>query len=237
MIGMKNVTAICIDGTPDGNRRDRLVQIWDALKSRIDFACIKHLSHVDPNCGELAEWHRIPRITNLAEYSGFVIADMPNYVDTDFCMTIHDDGFPINLHLWNQSFLWYDYIGAPWGAEANVYPHHYANGSVEGGNGGFSIRSRRILQLCKLIAEKYDPQSIQKRVSSGSFHEDGYICYELRNALKKNGVRFAPYELAKKFSLETDLQDSSNDVSQVFGFHGKRHLKFETAIQMLRRHQ
>ena len=235
MLNLPHVTAVCIDGTPDGNRRDHLIRIWESLKQKISFGSTKYLSYVDPKCDGICEWHQIPKITNLTEYSGFVISQMPNYVSTDFCMTIHDDGFPINLHLWDEAFMHYDYIGAPWGAEANVYPNHYAQGWVEGGNGGFSIRSRRMIQMCKYIAENVDPKRVGARVASGSFHEDAYICNELRGVLKQNGIRFAPYSLAKKFSLETDLQDGENDVNKVFGFHGKRHLDFENALEMLRR--
>jgi hypothetical protein len=90
--------------------------------------------------------------------------------------------------------------------------------------------------MCKFIGEKLDPKPISAKVATGSFHEDGYICYELRHLLKQNGIRFAPYELAKRFSLETDLQDGENDVRKVFGYHGKRHINFETALEMLRRH-
>lgn len=235
MLKLHEVTAVCIDGTPDGSRRDTLVQIIEALNTRIQFAGVKYLTYADPSCKGLCDVIRIPKIEGLAAYSGFVIYDMPNYVTSPFCMTIHDDGFPINLDLWQPEFLHYDYIGAPWGKEANVYPDHYANGWVEGGNGGFSIRSQRVMQLGKAVADTIEkPKRIRERVAEGSIHEDGYFCYEIRHFLKHNGVRFAPYDLSKRFSLETDLDDGDNDINKVFGFHGKRHIDFASALARLK---
>lgn len=44
----------------------------------------------------------------------FAYEELPNLINTEFYLSIHDDGFIINPHLWDDNFLNYDYIGAPW---------------------------------------------------------------------------------------------------------------------------
>jgi hypothetical protein len=37
--------------------------------------------------------------------SRFTYTQLPNFVRTEYCLTIHDDGFVINSHLWTDEFL------------------------------------------------------------------------------------------------------------------------------------
>lgn len=238
MLDLRHVTVACIDGTPEGNRQDRLVRIISSIKSRIAFGDILYFSYVSPNCEDLCTVIRIPPIHNLNEYSQFVILDLPDHISTPFCMTIHDDGFPVNLHLWRDEFSKFDYIGAPWGKSCSpsVSPHMYYNGQVEGGNGGFSIRSKRLMGIGKEIAMSAKNPTMRDHVASGGFlHEDGYFCYQIRHLLKNAGMLYAPYGISKQFALETDLEDHHNDIHRVFGFHGFRHTNFDNAIAMLER--
>src|SRR6266850_1256662 len=64
----------------------------------------------------------------------FLWFNVPQYVKTSHILTIQWDGWVINPHLWNDDWLQYDYIGAPWD-----------DGCV--GNGGFSLRSKRLMTL------------------------------------------------------------------------------------------
>lgn len=236
MLDLSDVTVFCVDGTDYGNHNDKLLQIIESMRQKIKLGGVKYFSLIDPKCGSLADFVQIDAVKNLAEYSGVVIDTVPNYIETKFAMSIHDDGFPINIHNWKPQFLNYDYIGAPWGAEANTYPHQYFNNQVEGGNGGFSIRSMKLMRLAQSVMDKItQPMRIRDRIKAGSFHEDGYICYEIRHFLRANDCTFAPYHLGKLFSLETHLEDGPNDIETVFGFHGKRHINFETALEKLRK--
>lgn len=237
MLNLHHITAICVDGTPDGSRLERLIRVISSIKSKIIFKDILYFSNVTPNCGDLCKFVPISPLKNLNEYSQFIILDLPYYINTPFCMTIHDDGFPINPHLWKDEFSKFDYIGAPWGKSClpSVSPHMYYNMQVEGGNGGFSIRSKKFMEIGKKIALSVKNPTIREYVASGGFlHEDGYFCYHIRDLLKKAGMSFAPYEISKQFALETDLENHHNDIRKVFGFHGFRHINFDNAIAMLR---
>lgn len=224
MLKLKNVTAVLIDGTIEDTSMKKYLKILDSLKNKIKFNCIKYFSNQNVENNHGFELIKIHEIKTRGEYSGFVMKNLPEFIEDEYVMILHPDGFPINLSYWDDDFLKYDYIGAPWGLEVGYTSHRY-NAGFEGGNGGFNIRSSKFMNLCKLI-------DIEQEIKN-NFHEDGYICGHLRPWLKENGCRFAPYELGKKFSLETDLDNHHNDIKKVFGFHGHRHIMFETALEML----
>ena len=75
------------------------------------------------------------------------------------------------------------------------------------GNGGFSLRSRRLLEICR------SPQFLF------SHPEDVAIGRHNRPWLVAQGVRFAPRELADSFSAER-----ASSVKAAFGFHGVWHM-------------
>jgi hypothetical protein len=122
-------------------------------------------------------------------------------VDTSHILYIQYDGVPINKSLWSDSFLLYDYIGAPW-------PDKPENMNV--GNGGFSLRSKKLLHACR------DPRIQVLDGDKWLFFEDEAICVYGRKLLEdKYSIQFAPTRVAKLFSHEAGL-----DVKPTFGVHG-----------------
>jgi hypothetical protein len=87
----------------------------------------------------------IDRIQSLSDYNRIVFEMLPAKVETDFVLMIQFDGFAINEGRFTDDFFTYDYIGAPWAA--GVVPGHGATV----GNGGFSLRSRRLLQVLSAL--------------------------------------------------------------------------------------
>lgn len=135
------------------------------------------------------------------EYSKFYIKELTNYIDTEYVLIIHTDGYVINPSAWSDEFLEYDYIGATWAYKDNMNV----------GNGGFSLRSKKLLDiLSKLDLEEYHP-------------EDDIICRKLRPMLEsKYGIRFASEEIANRFSIEaygSAVFNGGNKYSGQFGFH------------------
>jgi len=80
------------------------------------------------------------------------------------------------------------------------------------GNGGFSLRSKRLLKLPTEL-------NIQWRWYYGYCNEDGFISVYNRHILEEHGCRFAPVEIAVLFSHETEFEETKN--IRPFGFHGK----------------
>jgi ADP-heptose:LPS heptosyltransferase/tetratricopeptide (TPR) repeat protein len=150
----------------------------------------------------------IPAISTKEQYSLFVLKELHKYINTDFVLMIQYDGFIINPAAWTPEFQKYDYIGAKWLIEKNFTV----------GNGGFSLRSKRLLQA--LTDEDIKIGSIRPADSDDALHashEDVVICRLYRPFLEqKYGIKFAPEFLADRFSYE----HSDPGDNHPFGFHG-----------------
>ena len=149
----------------------------------------------------------IPPITSLQEYSRFLVKELVHYINTDHVLLIQWDGFICGPEHWEESFLLYDYIGARWPPELMTdHPEHAV------GNGGFSLRSRALLEALQ------DPKI-------ASIHpEDAIICRSYRPYLEQRyDIAFADDVTADRFSSEHCALDQPT-----FGFHGiinlSRHL-------------
>lgn len=146
------------------------------------------------------QWIKIEPIKQMPfDYNHCLLNIMPHVATQQWNLVIQTDGYPCNWPGWTDEFLEYDYIGAVWPWEQQ---------SV--GNGGFSLRSRRLLDALLALdwtEWKHHP-------------EDAVIGRHCRHQLETQGqVRFAPPELADRFSIEWNM--SSPWMGKSFGFHGK----------------
>ncbi len=136
----------------------------------------------------------IPKLNSSEDYSKFMIRNLLDHVQTSHCLVVQWDGFVLDAGSWVPHFLDYDYIGAPW----PQFDDH------DVGNGGFSLRSRKLLEACK------DP------VFQYSHPEDVAICRNNRAMLEsRHGILFAERSIAAQFSFERSAADGP-----AFGFHG-----------------
>lgn len=135
----------------------------------------------------------IPPLKNIEEYSRFMIKSLGQYFNTSHVLIAQWDGFVVNPELWDDAFLAYDYIGAPW------KNHRHAVG-----NGGFCLRSRKLMDALQDPEVKFfDP-------------EDFAICDRYHDLLvSRYGIQFAPIDVARRFSCETYKPPSPS-----FGVHG-----------------
>lgn len=136
----------------------------------------------------------IPRIDSARAYSHFLLSGLVDHVDTSHCLVVQWDGHVLDAARWQPRFLDYDYIGASW--------PQFGDGH-DVGNGGFSLRSRRLMEACR--APGFRP----------GHPEDVAIGRTNRAWLEAMGMRFAPRELADAFAAER-----AGDPGQSFGFHG-----------------
>ncbi len=163
------------------------------------------------------EYVSIPPLNSVDDYNEIIFQDLHKYFETSHCLIVQSDSFVVNSSLWKEEFLQFDYIGAPWSNKIQINPNlvlHLEKNTV--GNGGFSLRSHK---LAKTTA-KIDFNSLKFPLKS----EDIIICHYLYKEMLNNGIRFAPPELAAKFSIENVNHLHGQDVNSVFGFHGK-HLR------------
>ena len=134
-------------------------------------------------------------------FSRFMIKDLTNQIQTEHVLVIDVDGYVINWEAWDDDFLQYDYIGAPW----LFHKEHMV------GNGGFSLRSKKLLQI------------LANDETINEYHpEDHMICRKYRKYLEtKYGIKFAPVEVAMRFSFEGwGLTEEYKQYGGSFGFHG-----------------
>ena len=162
----------------------------------------------DPAIG----WRRIERIASRAAYSRFMLKELIKHIDTKHALCVQWDGFVLNGCAWDPGFLEYDYIGAVW-------PQFTDGHNV--GNGGFSLRSTRLLEAC-----------VDLPVDSGAA-EDLIIARVCRTRLEQQGVRFAPEPVARRFAYERTAPTGNE-----YGFHGAfnlvEHLSPPDAFQLFK---
>jgi len=189
-LNLKNITLLCVDN------RTPYLSIWamNQCLAHADFAKVILVTdrikvQEAPNNIQLLQ---APPIHSIDDYSMYMLSDLNPEIEGTHVLIMQWDSFIVNPNLWDNQFLEFDYIGAPW-------PHHP---ETPVGNGGFSLRSK------KLIASLQDTR-IKK-----SHPEDQSICIFNRTLLEQElEIRFAPVEIAKRFSFEREF-------SKAFGFHG-----------------
>lgn len=130
------------------------------------------------------------------DYSRFVLRDLAQHIHTSHVLVIQWDGYVVEPRAWRPEFLQYDWIGARW--------PFYRDGMAVG-NGGFSLRSRRLLEITASPAFALVPGA----------NEDELVCRTSRPALVRDfGIRFAPDEVADRFAYEHAAPGAPT-----FGFH------------------
>ena len=196
----KNVELICVDGRDDISKIMLSAKALSYSCRGVYFSSVKLLSTFCPSTF-VGEFIRIPSL-NLREYNQFMIKELPKYVSAAHVLLVQWDGFVIKPHLWENKFLNYDFVGAPW-------PPEWPNRVGRVGNGGFSLRSKRIINFASSLDFSEDET------------EDNFLCLTNREFLESNGFNFAPPEIAAKFSWENPIPENTPD--NTFGFHG-RHL-------------
>jgi hypothetical protein len=170
----------------------------DALRAsmrQVQFGDALLLSDVRPaDLDDAISWREIDQLESRQDYSKFMLQHLAGHIRTSHALCIQWDGYVIDGSAWKPSFLDYDYIGAPW-------PHFSDAYNV--GNGGFSLRSKRLLDACAALP------------LSGAEAEDTFICRNCRPEFEAAGMRFAPEALARQFSFER-----MKPTGREFGFHG-----------------
>lgn len=219
MLNLPNITVICVDGS------NNITSIKKSLKA-LHYSCnginFGAKVFVTPKIldDELnyqiqtlnIDHYEVPAM-NWTEYGLFIIKDLVNYVKTDYCLIVQWDGFVLNPTKWDNVFYEYDYIGATWKDHMIqhsqwVFDHVKRNGTYSlVGNGGFCLRSRRLLQETANAPFPYDGP------------EDAYICQNYYTYFLDKGIKFAPTYIADKFSRESN---ESLEWTEIFGFHGEK---------------
>lgn len=175
------------------------VAALEASMAQITFGAAKLLSDNVPSRLPVGlEWVSIIPIKSARAYSEFVLNRLADHVQTSHCLMVQWDGHVIDASRWRPEFLDYDFVGASW--------PQFSDGQ-DVGNGGFSLRSRAMLEACRHPAFR------------ASHPEDVAIGRDNRDWLESQGLRFAPRAIADCFSTER-----CGDPAASFGYHGVWHM-------------
>ena len=189
-IKLPQVTLICLTNKDFEGHKKAL----DKSCEGIDFGAVKLIW--DEKCNSIDEWNRR------------IIQDLYKYVDTDYALLIHADGYVIHPELWKDEWLQYDFIGAPWPPPTDNYSYLDESGELQRVGNSVSLRSRKLMMLSAIRPWKS---------YYGNTNEDGFICCHNRKWLEECGCKFAPLEVAVHFSKEHEIPENK-DITP-FAFH------------------
>jgi hypothetical protein len=189
---LRNITACAIDCiTPQLAAR-----ALEISANRADFEDIVLIT--DKPISWLGRTVLIPTLTSREAYSNFVLRDLIRFTESPHTLVVQWDGYVLHTSAWRDQFTAFDYIGAPW---------PWFNDGMNIGNGGFSLRSRRLMEATSKECES---------LPLNGENEDLIICRALRPRLEQQiGLRFADSALASAFSYER-----APPLEPTFGFHG-----------------
>lgn len=186
------------------------------------FAIMRSLKHITPHSvlfftdrdidSTDFETVKIKPLTSLDDYSEFMCKELWRYITTSHILVIQHDGFVLDASAWTDEFLQYDYIGAPW---------NYKDGRNVG-NGGFSLRSKWLMQI----------MGTDQFIDSVGIYgpEDEVICrLHGKYLTNEHAIRFAPEELAHRFSYEMHMP-----LQKTFGFHNFGHAPYREPVVIKR---
>lgn len=203
-INLKNITLVAISSI----KMDETILALEKSMKGLIYSEVILISHQKPdNLPSYIKFKQCKKIESINDYNYFILFNLCDYINSEYALVVQYDGYVLNSDKWSDVFLKYDYIGAPW----SMY-NYFIKGriNIRVGNGGFSLRSKKILSIFKELNISFANHNI------GNYHEDVVICVYCRKILEDYGIKFAPVQIASIFSCEEKLLDSE---LKTFGFH------------------
>ncbi|MFZ4600168.1 MAG: DUF5672 family protein [Terrimicrobiaceae bacterium] len=213
MIKLPNTTLLIFNPAHGANISAKIISF---VCSKMHFGDVVHMADTPPTI-QLAGRHiNVPRV-DWEEGQRWQAYELGKYFDTQFMLHIETDGFPFNFHHWDDDFLNYDYIGAPWP------PHCLRFGQHNVGNGGCSIQSKKFRDVLWENRNFYI-----KGLPSDVFFGMPEIIKQCQLA----DIKFPPMETAIRFSYENPIPEFPDwKYEKSFAFHGK----FPSCLPMIQK--
>ncbi len=194
---------------------DETIKAMEYSMRGIDFGDAVIITHKKPR--KLPEGIRYAHIDELDDIDRFnyeTVYNMGAYINTEFALLVHYDGFVVHPESWRDEFLDYDYIGSPWPLpqEGDDTTYRDINGNICRVGNSVSIRSKKLMDIPNDVGIPWTPEK-------GWFNEDGFICCRNRHIFEAEGCRFAPLELAIYFGHENMIPEIEGKDIKPFVFH------------------
>ena len=209
-IALPNVTLFAFDNTP---KIEETIRAMHTSMQGIKFGAVKlvtssehiekYKSILEPDGITLEE--PVMEVNDYNDYNYYWIYKIGNHIDTSHCLLVQSDGFVLFPHKWDNEWLQYDYIGAPWAVVKDCYLDPWGT-PQRVGNGGFCLMSKKLLSVPDKVEvpwEINDSDFYKMPEGVRNYHGDGNVCCHNRHIYVEQGCKFAPLEVAVKFSQET----------------------------------
>lgn len=192
MLKLPNVTLIAITGL--GYKTAEHVEALKKSSQDIEFGAVKLI--------QLAE------VVDIDSWNKAIIYELPKYVETSHCLLIHDDGYVINPHLWNNDWLKLDFIGAPFPLPQDDFSYRDDEGNLQRVGNSVSLRSKKLME--RVAQFEWKPYY-------GYYNEDGFFSIHHRQELEREGFKYATLNEAVHFSKEHTIPENKD--LETFCFH------------------
>lgn len=208
MINLPNVTLLALSSI----EIPATIKALEKSCEGINFGAVKLISHRKPDdLPKNIQFKYCNEIKSIDEFNILVFKYLGQYVQTSHCLMVQYHGYVINPLVWDNDWLNYDYCGALWPLKEDAYIAWGSREHVRIGNGGFSLRSKKLLD----IPLKHDLPLLQEQ---GWYNEDGNLNCYYREVMLALGIEYTPIEIAAKFSYENPIPENQN-IDKFFGFH------------------
>jgi hypothetical protein len=194
LLEMPDVTLVIFNPAhgPDVSAR-----VLNHCMSMIRFGDVVHIADRAPEVPCAARFVRMERTTWKGAQE-FQSLRLGKFFSTKWVLHVETDGFPMNPGNWSDEFYGYDYVGAPWPDDVV-------------GNGGCSLQSRAFRDKVESMGSCYQGDA-----------SDVWFCRMMRGEVVQAGLKYAPPEVAIRFSYESDTRTLRGwDKERSFGFHGR----------------
>ena len=179
------------------------VKIYETIKALtysmrdIEFGEVVLVTHRKPlGLPKGITYKHTEKITDIDKFNYLMAYELGSYVNTDYIILVHYDGFIVHPEMWRNEFLQYDYIGSPWPLPTAEHSTYYdEDGNVCRVGNSVSLRSKRLLEYPKKAGLEWKP------AADGFYNEDIFLCCMNKVRIEKAGMKFAPIEVARLFEI------------------------------------
>ena len=208
MINLPDVTLVCTTSI-------RIPEHLRAIKvccKNINFGDIVFISHEKPeNLPDEIRFERYPYIKGIMDFNWLMFENVGEFINTSHALFCQDHAHVLNHNLWRDEWLKFDYLGSPWAIVEDAYLTD-AGERIRVGNGGWSLRSRLLMNLPK-------KHKIKLTHREYFWNEDGNICVYHRDRFLDLGVKYGTLEESVIFGYENPIPENNYGNLKTFGYH------------------
>ena len=192
MRALPDVTLCCVDTV----NHALALRALERSRSGLGFARTVLLTHAAPAGLRIPDGIEIVDIGPLdsrAGYSEFMLKGLLPHIRTSHALVVQWDGFVVNPLAWDDAFLGCDYLGAKW----------FWYDSMRVGNGGFSLRSRRLLEALQDPRVQLVEVEDQTSINRATLHLAPLVVVFMLRALEAFARRWTPAPSQDVQAVET----------------------------------